>query len=111
MRYFSFQHKGPAFFQAKIHLFLQLSKELYSQICISPKKIAQKRQLKKRLSLTESFAMIPDASICGFIFAHPEASYPDILRLRGKSIEAYAVRRGLPSALAHSLLSHLGEGE
>ena len=55
--------------------------------------------------------MIPDASICGFIFAHPEASYPDILRLRGKSIEAYAVRRGLPSALAHSLLSHLGEGE
>ena len=62
-------------------------------------------------SITESFAMIPDASICGFIFAHPEASYPDILRLRGKSIEAYAVRRGLPSALAHSIMSHLGEGE
>ena len=40
--------------------------------------------------------MIPDASICGFIFAHPEASYPDILRLKGKSIEAYAVKKDSP---------------
>ena len=63
---------------------------------------------KLEISLTESFAMIPDASICGFIFAHPEASYPDILRLSSESIEAYAQRRQLPSGLARNLLSHLG---
>ena len=63
---------------------------------------------KLEISLTESFAMIPDASICGFIFAHPEASYPDILRLSSESIEAYAQRRQLSSGLARNLLSHLG---
>ena len=53
--------------------------------------------------------MIPDASICGFIFAHPEASYPDILRLKGKSIEAYAVKKDSPPPW-HIVLCTRAEG-
>ena len=46
------------------------------------------------IRLTESCAMIPDASICGLVFAHPEASYPDIRRLSPAALDAYAARRG-----------------
>lgn len=31
-----------------------------------------------QIRLTESYAMIPDASICGLIFVHPSAFYPEI---------------------------------
>lgn len=30
------------------------------------------------IKLTESFAMIPESSVCGLLIAHPEAKYPDI---------------------------------
>ena len=45
------------------------------------------------IHLTESFAMIPDASICGLVFAHPSASYPDIRHLSADAIDAYATLR------------------
>jgi 5-methyltetrahydrofolate--homocysteine methyltransferase len=46
------------------------------------------------IRLTESYAMIPDASICGLVFAHPSASYPDIRHLPAAAIDAYATLRG-----------------
>ena len=46
------------------------------------------------IRLTESCAMVPDASICGFIFAHPQASYPEIRRLSPAAVDHYASLRG-----------------
>ncbi|MDD7553012.1 MAG: methionine synthase [Candidatus Cryptobacteroides sp.] len=50
------------------------------------------------IELTASCAMIPDASICGLIFAHPEASYPEIRRLDSEALDAYAARRSFTEA-------------
>ena len=50
------------------------------------------------IELTDSCAMIPDASICGLVFAHPEASYPEIRRLDSETLDAYASRRSFSEA-------------
>ena len=50
-----------------------------------------------KIRLTESCAMIPDASICGFVFAHPQASYPEIRHISPAAIERYANLRGFSS--------------
>lgn len=47
------------------------------------------------IRLTESCAMIPDASICGFIFVHADAFYPDIRRISSEARDAYASKRCL----------------
>ena len=59
------------------------------------------------IRLTESCAMIPDASICGLIFAHPQAGYPDIRHLSPAALDAYAARRGFSSEDARLFLNHL----
>lgn len=46
------------------------------------------------IRLTESCAMIPDASICGLVFAHPQAGYPEIRHLSPDAVDAYAAFRG-----------------
>ena len=57
--------------------------------------------------LTENYAMIPESSICGFIFIHPEASYPDIRKVSKDKIEEYASRRGMDKDTARRFLGHL----
>ena len=59
------------------------------------------------IKLTESFAMIPEASICGFIFMHPQAKYPEIRKISKAEVEAYARRRGMDAKTADRFLSHL----
>lgn len=59
------------------------------------------------ISLTESFAMIPEASICGLIFIHPNATYPDIRSISDSQIKSYAESRGLTPEQSRQLLSHL----
>ena len=59
------------------------------------------------IRLTESCAMIPDASICGLVFAHPAASYPEIRRLPAEALDAYAALRGFSPEDARLFLSHL----
>ncbi|MCR4824551.1 MAG: methionine synthase [Bacteroidales bacterium] len=59
------------------------------------------------IRLTESCAMIPDASICGLVFAHPQAGYPDIRRLTPAALEAYASRRGLTAEEQRQFLGNL----
>lgn len=63
----------------------------------------------KRLGITllESCAMIPDASICGLIFIHPDATYPEIRRVSQKAIDEYASRRGMPDSEKARFLGHL----
>ena len=46
------------------------------------------------IRLTESCAMIPDASICGLVFVHPQAAYPEIRHLSPAAADEYAALRG-----------------
>ena len=59
------------------------------------------------ITLTESCAMIPDASICGFVVLHPEAGYPEIRHIGREQYELYKSARGFSPDEARAFLSHL----
>ncbi len=59
------------------------------------------------ITLLDSCAMLPDASICGLIFIHPEASYPEIRRVSRETVDEYARRRGMSDADKARFLGHL----
>ena len=59
------------------------------------------------IKLTESYAMIPEASICGFIFMHPQAKYPEIRKISKAEVDAYARRRSMDTKTSDRFLSHL----
>lgn len=59
------------------------------------------------ISLTESCAMLPEASICGLVFIHREASYPEVRALSAARLESYARRRGMTPDEARRFLGHL----
>lgn len=59
------------------------------------------------ITLLDSCAMIPDASICGLIFIHPDATYPKIRRVSQKAIDEYARRRGMSDSEKARFLGHL----
>lgn len=62
---------------------------------------------KLGIKLTESCAMTPHSSICGFIFLHPEASYPDIRSISQEQYDDYIRRRGMDEASARRFIGHL----
>ncbi len=47
------------------------------------------------ITLTESFAMLPTASVSGFYFAHPEAKYFSVGKVGKDQVEDYARRKGM----------------
>jgi len=47
------------------------------------------------MTLTESFAMLPTASVSGFYFAHPQAEYFGVARIGPDQVADYAARRGV----------------
>ena len=57
------------------------------------------------MTLTESYAMIPAASVSGLYFAHPQARYFVVGRLGHDQVEAYARRKGLTMDAAERWLS------
>ena len=59
------------------------------------------------IELTESYAMTPDASICGLIFMHPQSCYPEIRHISQNQYDAYAERRGMNAETARRFLGHL----
>ena len=59
------------------------------------------------IKLTESFAMMPESCICGMIFMHPDAKYPDIRRISQQQYEDYSHRRGMDEQTARRFLGHL----
>ena len=59
------------------------------------------------IRLTESCAMIPDASICGLVFAHPAASYPEIRHISPATLDAYAALRGFTPEQTRLFLGNL----
>ena len=56
------------------------------------------------VSLTESFAMLPGASVSGWYFAHPEAHYFGVGRIRKDQVTDYAERKGMSMADAERWL-------
>ena len=60
---------------------------------------------RTNIELTESFAMSPAASVSGFYFAHPDASYFGIGRIGRDQVEDYATRRQVSSQTAERWLS------
>ena len=59
------------------------------------------------ISLTESCAMVPEESVCGFVLAHPDASYDSIGRVSAQALDEYARRRGFSDEDKDLFLSHL----
>ena len=59
------------------------------------------------IRLTETCAMIPEASICGLIFMHPEAKYPEIRGISQTQYDDYVTRRGMDQKSARQYLGHL----
>jgi 5-methyltetrahydrofolate--homocysteine methyltransferase len=47
------------------------------------------------IRLTESFAMMPAASVSGYYFAHPDARYFGLGRINRDQVEDYARRKGM----------------
>ena len=85
-----------------------LIKEKYRGIRPAPGYPAQPDHTEKRIlfdllnveanigiSLTESYAMLPAASVSGLYFAHPEARYFAVDRINREQVEDYARRKGL----------------
>ncbi len=50
------------------------------------------------VELTESYAMLPAASVSGFYFNHPEAQYFSVGKIGRDQVEDYARRKGLSVA-------------
>ena len=47
------------------------------------------------MSLTESYAMFPGASVSGFYFAHPESKYFTVGKIGPDQLQDMAARRGV----------------
>jgi len=50
------------------------------------------------ITLTETFAMKPAASVCGLFFAHPQATYFMLGKIGRDQVEEYAERKGMSVA-------------
>jgi 5-methyltetrahydrofolate--homocysteine methyltransferase len=48
------------------------------------------------ITLTESLAMYPASSICGWYFAHPQSQYFGLGKIQKDQVEDYAQRKGMP---------------
>ncbi len=47
------------------------------------------------ITLTESLAMYPAASVCGWYFSHPQSSYFGVGKIQQDQLEDYAGRKGM----------------
>lgn len=57
------------------------------------------------MSLTESFAMLPTASVSGWYFAHPKSKYFGVAKINTEQTNHYAKRKGISPEQAQRLLS------
>ena len=57
------------------------------------------------VSLTESYAMLPAASVSGWYFSHPESAYFGIGKIQKDQVEALAARKQMPVAELERWLS------
>jgi 5-methyltetrahydrofolate--homocysteine methyltransferase len=59
------------------------------------------------ISLTESLAMYPTASVSGYFIGHPESKYFGVGKIEMDQVEDYAQRRGVSVQEAKKILSPL----
>ena len=57
------------------------------------------------MRLTDSFAMDPAASICGYYFSHPEAKYFGVGKIGRDQVADYARRKGIDLAVMEKWLA------
>jgi 5-methyltetrahydrofolate--homocysteine methyltransferase len=57
------------------------------------------------ITLTESFAMFPAASVSGYYFSHPQSQYFGVGKIGRDQVEDYASRKGMDVATAERWLS------
>ncbi|MCA8959373.1 MAG: hypothetical protein KDC38_02620, partial [Planctomycetes bacterium] len=57
------------------------------------------------IRLTENFAMSPAASVCGIYFAHPEANYFGVGKVRKDQIVDYAKRKKMDETIVERWLA------
>ncbi len=60
------------------------------------------------MTLTESWAMLPAASVSGFYFAHPESTYFSVGKMGQDQLEDYAQRQGLTPEEAQRSFAGMG---
>jgi 5-methyltetrahydrofolate--homocysteine methyltransferase len=60
---------------------------------------------KLAIQLTESLAMLPAASVCGFYFSHPEARYFSLGKIGRDQVQDYHRRKGMDIASVERWLS------
>ena len=48
------------------------------------------------IQLTESLAMYPAASVCGWYFSHPDSKYFGVGKINKDQVEDYATRKKMP---------------
>jgi 5-methyltetrahydrofolate--homocysteine methyltransferase len=60
---------------------------------------------RQGLTLTDSFAMLPAASVSGLYFSHPQAKYFNVGRIGRDQLESYAKRKGMAIEEAERWLS------
>jgi len=64
-------------------------------------------QNKTGITLTESLAMHPAASVCGLYFAHPESKYFNVGKLAEDQVRDYAKRKGISTKEVEKWLSSI----
>jgi 5-methyltetrahydrofolate--homocysteine methyltransferase len=57
------------------------------------------------ITLTESFAMLPAASVSGYYFSHPQSQYFGVGKIERDQVEDYARRKGMDVAVVERWLS------
>jgi 5-methyltetrahydrofolate--homocysteine methyltransferase len=57
------------------------------------------------ITLTEHFAMYPNASVCGHYYAHPDLRYFGVDKIGRDQVEDYARRKGITIEFAEKFLS------
>jgi len=57
------------------------------------------------MQLTESFAMLPAAAVCGYYFSHPQSQYFVVGRVSKEQAADYAQRKGVSLAQAERWLA------
>ena len=60
-------------------------------------------ETQRGVTLTENYAMLPAASVCGLYFAHPEARYFAVDRITRDQVEDYARRKGMTARRSRTL--------
>ena len=62
-------------------------------------------ELNADITITESYAMLPTAAVSGWYFAHPEARYFGLGKIKQDQVEDYAKRKNIPVEAAERWLA------